>query len=131
MELDGTPRMLASLIFLAEQTEGQPQGSPLGMFFPLIMIGVLFYLMMYRPMKRQEHERQQMIANLKKNDKVLLTSGIYGSVVSVADKEDEVVVKVDDNVRLKVTRGSIGRNITQEEAAQAAKTPPQEAKTGA
>ena len=62
-----------------------------------------------------------MLANLKKNDKVVTAGGIYGTVVSVAEKEDEVVVKVDENVRLRVTKGSITRNLTNEEAARAAK----------
>ena len=58
-----------------------------------------------------------MLTNLKKNDKVITTAGIYGTVISVAEKEDEVVVKVDDNTRLKMLKGAIMRNITNEEDA--------------
>ena len=57
----------------------------------------------------------------EKNDKVLTAAGIYGTVLSVSDKEDEVVVKVDDNTRLRMIKSGITRNLTKEEALAAAK----------
>ena len=71
--------------------------------------------------RRQEKERQSMITNLKKNDEVLTIAGIYGTVVSVNETKDEIVVKVDDGTRLRMTKASIHRNISGEEAAKAAK----------
>jgi len=53
---------------------------------------------------------------------VLIFGGIYGTVVMVSQTEDEVTVKVDDNTRLKVTKASILRNLTKEQAAAAPKT---------
>jgi preprotein translocase subunit YajC len=59
---------------------------------------------------------------LKKNDKVLTTSGIYGTLVDISEKEDEVTVKIADNVRIKMVKSSIARNLSnEEEAANAAK----------
>jgi len=116
--------MFALLSLLAEgssagsESPSSPFGNPLLLLLP---IGVLFYLMLMRGPKRQEQERQAMLANLKKNDRVITTSGIYATVVAVADKEDEVTVKVDDNVRMKVTKGSIARNLSREEESKAAK----------
>jgi preprotein translocase subunit YajC len=111
--------MLAALIPLAEGGGFLEQGS----FLPfLIMIGVLFYFLLLRPMRKQEQERQSLLSNLKKNDDVLTIGGIYGTVVAVSDKDDEVTVKVADNVRLRMTKSSIARNLTNEEAAKTAKT---------
>lgn len=81
-----------------------------GLFF-------LFYFIVLRPMRREEAERRNMQSGLKKNDKILTHAGIYGTVVSVSDTEDEIVVKVDDNVRLRMVRAAVARNITNEEAA--------------
>jgi preprotein translocase subunit YajC len=120
--------MLEFALLLAEDAPKQQEGSPFTMLVPLLLIGVLFYFMMIRPMRRQEKERQAMAGNLQKNDKVLTAAGIYGTVHSVSDTADEVVIKVDDNARLRVTKGSIARNITQEEALAAAKGQPVEAK---
>lgn len=99
-----------------------PQGGGDSSFLFLMMgIFFLFYFLFIRPMRRQEQERNAMINSLEKNDKVLTTAGIYGTVISIADKEDEVVVKVDDNTRLRMVRASISRNLTKEQAAKEAR----------
>jgi preprotein translocase YajC subunit len=75
-----------------------------------------------RPSFRQEKERKALRSNLKKDDKILTTSGFYAVVVSVSDKEDEVVVRLQpDNVRLKMIKAAVDRNLTNEEAAREAK----------
>jgi preprotein translocase subunit YajC len=115
--------MLHALIVLAQE-EGKNQQAP-GMgafsFLPFILIALLAWLLLIRPMKKQEQERQAMASNLKKNDEVLTNSGIYGTIVDVSDTDDKITVKVADNVRLKMTKGSILRNLTNEEAAKQAK----------
>jgi preprotein translocase subunit YajC len=96
-----------------------PFSTPL---FLILGVFALFYLVVLWPMKRrQDRERTALLTNLKKGDRVLTTAGIYGTVVGVSDKEDEVTVKVDDNTRLKMVKSSIGRNLSGEEAARAAK----------
>ena len=114
------------LVLLANDPPKQPpQPGPFGGGGDLLFIlslFLLFYLLVLRPMGgRQERERQALLASLKKNDKVLTTGGIYGWIVSVSDKEDEVIVKVDDNTRLRMTKASIYRNLSNEEAKEAAK----------
>jgi preprotein translocase subunit YajC len=115
--------MWHQLILLAQ--EGKPQGGGGGEIFNLLLplgIFVIFFLVMILPARRQEEKaRKALLANLKKNDKVLTTGGIYGTVVAISEKEDEVTVKVDDNVRLKMVKSSIARNLTNEEAAKAPK----------
>jgi preprotein translocase subunit YajC len=101
--------------------------------FVLIIIMIVFWLVVLRPMKRQEAERQaKLLSTLKKNDRILTIGGIYGTVISVSDTEDEVVVKVDDNTRLKMMKQAVMRNLTNEEdakeAAEAAKAAKAEAK---
>ena len=120
--------MFAHLLLLladaAQQTGSGSQTPPsndpfggLGMMVPMILIFVVGYFLIMRPMRRQEAERKAMASNIKKNDKVLTTAGIYGTVVAVSDTEDEVTVRVDDNTRLKMIKSSIVRNITREEEA--------------
>lgn len=111
--------MMHTLILLAE--EANPQGPGIIQFLPLIAIAVVFYLLLIRPMKKQEQERQKLASNLKKNDEVLTNSGIYGTVTDVSETDDKITVRVADNVRIKMTRGSVLRNLTNEEAAKAAK----------
>jgi preprotein translocase subunit YajC len=87
-------------------------GESLFSFMLLPMLLVMGYFLLIRsPMKRQEAERNALLASLKKNDKVLTTGGIYGTIVAISEDKDEVTVKVDDNVRLRMTKGSIARKI--------------------
>lgn len=115
--------MLHTLLVLAQQEGAKPPTSPLGGAEPLLLMAVifvLFFLIVIRPaQKRQERERQSLLNNMKKNDRVLTTAGIYGTIVTVSDKEDEVIVKVDDNTRLKMLKSCIARNLSAEEAQKA------------
>jgi preprotein translocase subunit YajC len=94
----------------------QPGGGLFGFLLPMAAIGLLFYFLMVRPMRKQEQDRQSLISSLKKNDKVVTSGGIIGTVAGIKDKEDEVTLKVDENsnVRLRVTKGSIVRVISAE-----------------
>ena len=111
--------MIYTLILLAD--DPAPQGPGIIQFLPLIAIAAVFYLLLIRPMRRQEQERQAMAGNLKKNDEVLTNSGIYGTIVDVSDSDDKITVKIADNVRVKMSRSSVNRNLTNEEAAKQAK----------
>lgn len=109
--------MLSTLIMLAEDpAPAGGGGSPFGMLWMMLPIVVLFYFLMIRPMRKQEQQRQLLVSNLKKNDKVVTHAGIIGTVISVAEKEDEIKIKVDDNVRLTFLKSAIARNLSQEEA---------------
>jgi preprotein translocase subunit YajC len=108
--------MMQTLILLAEDS-GQPGPGGMIGILPLILIAAVFYLLLIRPMKKQEQERQKLASNLKKNDEVLTNSGIYGTIVDVGEGEDRITVKIADNVRVKMTKGSILRNLTNEEEA--------------
>jgi preprotein translocase subunit YajC len=111
--------LFALLSLLADEpAKDQGGGAPAwGMFIWLLPMAVVFYLLVMRPARKQEAQRQALVNALKKNDKVLTTAGIIGTVVSISEKEDEVTVRVDENCRLKMLKSSISRNLTQEEAA--------------
>jgi preprotein translocase subunit YajC len=108
----------ATILVAEDPPKAEPQADPgfKGYWFLLLMPIVLYFLMI-RPGRRQEQQLKSMIAGLKKNDKVQTIGGILGTVVSVGDKEDEVVIRVDDNARLRVIKSSIARNLSNEEAA--------------
>lgn len=78
-------------------------------FLPFLPAVLLFYFMILRPQQQQEKKRRAMIDNLKKNDQVLTAAGIYGTVVSVDGKEDKIVLRVGDGVKLTFSKASITR----------------------
>src|SRR5260221_13578773 len=60
---------------------GQQPANPMGIWFTILPIMVIFYFLMIRaPMKKQERERQSLLSALKKNDKLLTSCGIIGIV---------------------------------------------------
>ncbi|MBM3244421.1 MAG: preprotein translocase subunit YajC [Candidatus Omnitrophica bacterium] len=85
-----------------------PQGqavNPIVNLFPLLLIFVIFYFLLIRPQKKQEKERQKMIGSLNKNDDVVTSGGIHGTVVNVKDKT--VVIRIDENVKIEVEKNCI------------------------
>jgi preprotein translocase subunit YajC len=119
--------MLLAWMLLAEgeQQTGPPGWSTILLLLPMVAV---FYLFVIRPARKQESQRQALVNSLKKNDKVLTNAGIIGTVVTISEKEDEVIVRVDDNCKLRMIKSSINRNLTQEEAA---KKPAEPQKAGA
>lgn len=84
-------------------------------WLPIYILGFFFliYFMILRPQKQQDQKQRAMIDAMKKNDKVLTTGGIYGTVISVDPTQDRVVLRVDDEKGIKVsfTRSSVARVI--------------------
>jgi preprotein translocase subunit YajC len=81
---------------------------------PMIMIGLLFYFLIARPERKRKAEMEDMLGNLKKNDRVITAGGLYGVVVSVSKDAEDVTLRIDDsnNTRLRVLRSAISRVIT-------------------
>ncbi|MGO9924055.1 MAG: preprotein translocase subunit YajC [Isosphaeraceae bacterium] len=108
--------------------QGQDGGGSnvLSMFIYLLPIPFLFYFLIIRPQQQQEKTRRAMIDALKKNDKVLTSGGIYGTVVSVDANNDRVVLRVDDErgLRLTFTKSSVSRVLeaSSEKSAEPGKT---------
>jgi len=79
--------------------------SPLLNLMPIILIFIVFYFLLIRPQKKTQDAHKKMIASLKKNDEVITAGGIHGTIVNV--KDHTVTLKVDDNVKVEVQKGSI------------------------
>ncbi len=74
------------------------------------MMAVMFaiaYFLMIRPQQKQRQERERMLGTLKRGDRVVTTSGIFGTVVQVTDHT--VTLRVADQVKLEFERASVGR----------------------
>ncbi|MBI4229894.1 MAG: preprotein translocase subunit YajC [Planctomycetes bacterium] len=78
----------------------------------LILIGVFFYFLMLRPERARKRQRQEMLSALKKNDRIVTSSGILGVVTEV--QKDEVTLRIDDekNVRIRITRSAVANVLT-------------------
>ena len=74
----------------------------------LIMIAsifLIFYFLLFKPQKKAQEEHKKMLAGLKKNDEVITSGGIHGTVMNV--KDNSMTLKVDDNVKIEVQKSAI------------------------
>lgn len=81
---------------------------PAGMFqiFSLVLIFVVIYFLMIRPQSKRQKEREGMLKRVKKGDRIVTTSGFYGTVVSLKG-DDVLIVKLAENVRVDMSRAAV------------------------
>jgi preprotein translocase subunit YajC len=107
--------MIYALILLAQEDGAKPaqQEPGLWQFAPFLLMILAFVFLIILPARRKERAQREMLFNaLKKNDEVLTSGGIIGTVANI--KDDEVTLKVDEssNVRIRILRSSIIRILT-------------------
>jgi preprotein translocase subunit YajC len=104
------------------QTPASPpvDNSPLGQFFGgglsfPVMMAIMFailYFMVIRPQSRERKKLEQRVNALKKGDKVLTTSGMFATVVSL--ENDRAVLRISDETKVEFTKSAIAQVLTPE-----------------
>lgn len=79
--------------------------NPLANLFPLVLIFIVFYFLLIRPQKSKDKEHKKMLETLDKNNEVVTSSGIHGTIVGVKDKT--VTLRIDDNVKIEIEKNCI------------------------
>jgi len=74
-------------------------------FIPIILMFVIFYFLLIRPQQKRNKEHRQMVANLKKGDRIITSGGLHGRVTGIDDTT--LTVEIADKVRVKVNRGNV------------------------
>lgn len=92
-----------SLIFIG--AAGEP--SPLISMVPVLLMFVIFYFLLIRPQQKQQKEHRAFLKALDKNQEVVTSAGLHGTVVQV--KEDTVTLRIAENVKVEFDKSSIAR----------------------
>ncbi len=95
----------------------------MGFMLPAMMaVTVLYLIMMGKPQDRGQNKSADMLAKLKKNDRVVTAGGILGTVVNLRSDNDYVTIRVDDstNARMQVLASSIARVLSDDDSKQSA-----------
>jgi preprotein translocase subunit YajC len=106
--------MIELLAMFPPPADGQADASG-QMMSTFIMFGAIiaiFYFMIIRPQKKRQDEMKKMLDGLKKGDKVVLASGIHGTISEVED--NSALVQIADNVKIKVEKSAIGNIVPKE-----------------
>ena len=83
------------------------QGSPMSMLFILIIFGLIFYFMIYRPQAKRNKEHKKLMSELTKGTEVLTAGGIIGKITKVPEKGDVIVIALNDKTEITINRNYI------------------------
>jgi preprotein translocase subunit YajC len=103
--------MIAAILW---QTGTGGAGSSLGMFLPMLIVMGIFYVMLILPQQRQRKKTQAMLAALKNGDKVITSSGIYGTVNGFDG--EVVILRIAEQVKIRIARSAIAQVEATEDA---------------
>lgn len=100
---------------MAPQQGADPTAQLLSTVVTFGAIMAIFYFMILRPQKKREDEHKKMLESLKQGDKIVLSSGIHGTVSSV--EPDTLTVQIADNVRVRVNRVAVASILSKNDKA--------------
>lgn len=72
---------------------------------PIVLVLGIFFFLVIRPQQRDRRNREQMLAAIKKGDRVVTSGGLIGTIVGVTDRR--VTLKLGDSVRVECLRSAI------------------------
>ncbi|MFZ2324277.1 MAG: preprotein translocase subunit YajC [Ignavibacteriaceae bacterium] len=89
-----------------------PQGGDAGggsLISTLIMFGAIFaifYFMIIRPQQKKAKEREKLLSNLEKGDKIITSGGVHATIIGLEEKT--ALIEIAPNVKVKIERSAIG-----------------------
>jgi len=92
-------------LVLLQAAAANPTGQMVSTLVTFGLVFVVFYFLIIRPQNKKQKEMKNMIAGVKKGDKIVTIGGIHGTVHAV--KEGTVVVKVDDDCKIEFSKSAV------------------------
>ena len=86
---------------------GGSTGGTILSFVPFVLIFVIFYFLLILPQQKKQKQQKAMLEALKKGDKVVTSSGIWGTVTNLG--KETVTLQIADNTKIKLQRDFIAR----------------------
>lgn len=92
----------------------QTSGGGQYMFFVTLgLVFLIFYFLLIRPQRKEQKEREALIATVKKGDKIITIGGLHGMVTLT--KERTVIMKVDEGCKIEISRSAIATVLREKE----------------
>jgi len=74
------------------------------LFYLIVFMGILYFLLI-RPQQKQQKQRQEMIDNLKVDDRVVVSGGIHGRITKI--KDNTLMVRIADKVEIEIDKSGV------------------------
>ncbi len=98
--------MFVSQAFAQAAPAAPGAGDMIGFIVPMIAIMGVFYFFMIRPQQQKAKEHLKMLGQVTRGDTIVTNGGLIGKVIRVVD-DNELLVEVGENVRVRVLRQGI------------------------
>lgn len=105
--------VVASVAWAQGAGGGGGTSSTLVSLVPFVLIFVLFYFLLILPQQKKQKQQKSMLEALKKGDKVITSSGMWGTVTNMG--KETVTLQVADNTKIKIQRDYIARLRSEDE----------------
>ncbi|MDZ7262093.1 MAG: preprotein translocase subunit YajC [candidate division KSB1 bacterium] len=103
--------IVAMMIWGLGTQPGKEGGNPAIVWLTFLAIFLIMYLLIFRPQAKRQKQHRLMIESLNKGDKIITAGGIYGVVMGVKEKENILIVKIAENVKIELNRSSVAKKL--------------------
>lgn len=73
---------------------------------PVLLVMLVGWLLLIRPQQVQMRRRQEMLAGIRRGDRIITVGGIHGTVTAVDDQT--VRVRIADGVEVTLAKSGVG-----------------------
>jgi preprotein translocase subunit YajC len=84
-----------------------PAGAGMDMLIMLLVFGLVFYFMIYRPQAKRVKEHKNLMSALGKGDEVLTQGGLVGKITKVSDEKDFIAIAIAEGTEVTVQKAAI------------------------
>lgn len=83
------------------------QGSGMEMIFILLVFGLIFYFMIYRPQAKRQKQQRELLASLAKGNEILTNGGLVGKITKVTEGDENIVIALNENTEVTIQRAFV------------------------
>ena len=103
------PQLAFAVAPILAQTDDGGGSNILGFLLPLVILGGLFYVMLYLPRRRQAKKAEQMLSAISVGDEIRTIGGIFGTVRS--EDDDSYTIDLGDGTRMRIAKRAIAERV--------------------
>lgn len=99
-----------TLLFFFMGGEGGGAGGIAGILW-IVPLFLIMYLLLIRPQQKKQKQHQKLLSELKKGDRVVTNSGMFGTIFAINDEKNKVVLKITEEVKVEFLKSSIAARV--------------------